>query len=885
MKEVAPPTLADPVFALLIDGTQTRLRELGSSDHEAVRRLHDAMSPDNLYLRFFSLSQGVGTAVADRICREPDGRHAAVGAWLAGELAGVANYELGDEEGQAEVALVVADHAHNRGLGTLLLEHLASMARARGVRAFYAEALGQNHAVQRLFANAGLPLRSRLRDGIIEFVMPLTADARYLDAVAERERQADVKSLEHLLCPASIAVVGAGRRPGSIGAIVLRNIRGAGYQGSLYAVNPRAGNRLDGVRCCPSVADLPEPVDLAVLTVPAGVVGEVAEECGRRGVRSLVVITAGVDGRDLLAACHRYGMRLVGPNCLGIANTAAAFDATFAASSPIEGGAGVVVQSGGVGIALRDHLSRLGVGVSTFASVGDKYDVSSNDMLLWWESDASTRLGLVYVESFGNPRKFARTARRVGRRIPLLTVVSGRSEAGRRAAASHTAAAATPDATREALFRQAGIVATHSLGELVGTAALFAGQPVPAGPRVAIVSNAGGAGVLAADSCTDAGLTVVELSDVTRDRLAVLLPRGAACAGPVDTGAAVAPERFRRCIELVAADDRVDTVIAVVTPTGASELTSELTADTGGKPLATVLLGQAESVVMRHGASERRVPCYAYPEYAARALALAWSYGKWRARPPGREPQFSDVRRADAAKVIAAHLGRFPEGGWLTSAECMELLDCYGLPVADWRSAGSAGAAVRAAAEIGGRVALKAQVPGLVHKSDVGGVELGLGGEHDVRRAYREMADRFGDRLDGVVVQRMADEGVEVLCGITQEPVFGPLVVFGLGGVATDVLGDTSARLAPLTDVDAAELISSVRSAPLLFGHRGRPPVDVIALRDTLLRLSCLADEHPDIAELDLNPVIAGQDGVVAVDARVRIVPQRHWDPYLRRLR
>ena len=876
--------LADPgaVFALLTDGTQARLREVDPADRQAVRRLHAGMAPEDRYLRFFSLSQDIGGQVADRICRPPGPEHAAIGAWAAGELIGVGSYEMTGEEGVAEVALVVADGTHGRGVGTLLLEHLSALARSRGVRAFRADALGQNHSVLRLFADAGLSLQRHSADGIVEFTMPLAPDTRYLDAVAERERSADVKSLEHLLRPASIAVVGAGRRAASIGAIVLRNVLASGYTGPVYAVNPNAGAELGGVRCFGSAADLPEPVDLAVVTVPAGAVGRVAEECGRRGVRSLVVITSGADGRELTATCHRYGMRLVGPNCLGVTNPAAGFDATFAASSPRAGSAGVVVQSGGVGIALRDQLSRLGIGVSTFASVGDKYDVSSNDMLQWWESDPATRLGLLYVESFGNPRKFARTARRVGRRIPLLTVVSGRSEAGLRAAASHTAAAATPDVTREALFRQAGIVAVHGLGELLDAAALLACQPVPAGPRVAIVSNAGGAGVLAADACADAGLTVAELSAATRAELESLLPPGAACADPVDTGAAVAPDRFRRCVELVAADAGVDAVIVIVAPTAASDLVPVVTAGDVREPLAAVVLGQPASVEVRQGEG-RRVPSYACPENAARALASAWSYGRWRARPPGRIPELPGTRRDDAADIVSAYLDRCPEGGWLSPAESMGLLAAYGLPLAEWHMVCSAEDAVRAAA--GARVALKAEVSGHVHKSDAGAVELGLHGEQEVRRAYEALAGRFGGRLEGVLVQRMAPDGVEVLCGITQEPVFGPLVVFGLGGVATDVLADTGARLTPLTDLDADELIRSVRGAPLLFGHRGRPPVDVAGLRDALLRLSRLAEDHPDIAELDLNPIIARPDGVVAVDARVRVLPQLHWDPYLRRMR
>ncbi|GAB3979494.1 bifunctional GNAT family N-acetyltransferase/acetate--CoA ligase family protein [Actinoallomurus acanthiterrae] len=875
----------EPAFALLTDGTAIQIREVRAGDLGAVRDLHHGMSPDNLYLRFFGLSPRIADEVSERLCRGPDPAHEVLGAWLGDELVGVANYEPTGDPGTAEIALVVADGMHHRGVGTLLLEHLVSLARSRGVREFRADTLAQNAAMLRVFASAGLAIQRDLADGVVEVRMPLTADEGYLDAVAERERRADVASLRHLLCPASVAVVGAGRRAESVGGAILRNLVSAGFRGAVLAVNPRAGERLAGVPCVPSVAALPEAPELAVIAVPPEAVVQVVEECGRRGVRSLVVITSGGDGPALLAVCRRYGMRLVGPNCFGVANSAVRLDATFAAQSALAGRAGVVVQSGGIGIALRDHLSRLDVGVSSFVSVGDKYDVSSNDVLLWWEADPATRLGVLHVESFGNPRKFARTARRVGRRMPLLTVVAGRSAAGHRAAASHTAAAATPTVTQEALFRQAGIIATHGIGEILDAAALLAHQAVPAGERVAIVSNAGGAGVLAADACADAGLIAATLSEETVRELTRLLPRGAACAGPVDTTAAIDPDRFARCLDVVAADGGVDAVLALAVPTAASDLAAAVVAGGVAKPLAAVVLGQPESVRVRSGPGEVRVPSYAFPEDAARALARACSHGRWLERPAGNEPQFADLGENTVARIIRRFLDESPQGGWLSPPDTMNLLGAYGLPLAGWRMVASVDEAVRAAAELGGHVALKADVPGIVHKSEAGAVELDLRGEADVRRAYGRLAARFGDRLSGVLVQRMAGVGVEVLCGIVQEPVFGPLIVFGLGGVATEVLGDRSARLTPLTDVDAAELIRSVRGARLLLGHRGAPAVDTASLEEALLRLSRLADDHPDIAEVDLNPIIAGPDGVVAVDARVRVLPQRHWDPYLRRLR
>ncbi len=629
---------SEAVYALLIDGTPVRIRALGTDDLDAVRDLHRGMSPDNLYLRFFGHGERTADEVAAHLCRDSGPEGAALGLWLAGDLVGVAEYDPAGEEGVAEIALAVADDMHGRGVGTLLLEHLVSLARERGVREFRAQTLMQNVTMLRVFSSAGLPVRRRVAGGIVEVTMPLATDAPYLDAVAERERRADVESLAHVLRPASIAVVGAGRRADSVGGAVLRRLVSSPFRGTVWAVNPRAGALLAGVPCFRSVTDLPEAPDLAVVAVPPDAVVPVAEDCGRRGARALVVITSGVEGAGLLAVCHKYGMRLVGPNCFGVADTAAGLDATFAARPVRPGVAGIVVQSGGIGIALRDRLSRLGIGVSSFVSVGDKYDVSSNDLLMWWESDATTHLGVLHVESFGNPRKFARTARRVARRMPLLTVVAGRSAAGQRAAASHTAAAATPAVTQEALFQQAGIIVTRGLGELVGAAALLAHQPVPAGPRVAIVSNVGGAGVLTADACADAGLTAAALSEPTVRALARLLPHGAACAGPVDTTAAISPGVFARCLDVVAADDAVDAVIAVVVPTAVSDPAERLGAGGAAKPMAAVLLDQPEPVAVRSGPGDRHVPSYAFPEDAARAMARACAYGRWLRRPLGRAP-------------------------------------------------------------------------------------------------------------------------------------------------------------------------------------------------------------------------------------------------------
>jgi acyl-CoA synthetase (NDP forming)/GNAT superfamily N-acetyltransferase len=803
------------VFALLADGTTVEIRPAAPADVEAVRAMHAGMSADNLYLRFFSFSRTNVETEARRVCREPAPGHAALLALAAGEVIGCAGYEAAGTGTTAEVAFAVADNMHHRGIATLLLEHLVSLARSRQITTFTAETLGENSAMQRVFADAGLPCQRRRANGLVEVTIPLphhdagTALESYLATVGEREQAADVASLRHLLAPDSVAVIRASRGHGTAGRAILDNIRTGGYAGRLYAVSPDVTDlgRVESVR---RISDLPEPPDLAVVAVPGPAVLPVARECGEFGVRALAVISSGLDPAtlaDLLACCRRHGMRLVGPNSFGIAVPSIGLDATFAADHPRPGTAGVVTQSGGIGLAMAEELSRLGIGISSFASVGDKLDVSGNDMLMWWARDGLTRLAVLNIESFGNPRKFARTARRVGATMPVLTVHTGRDEAGQRAASRP---GATPLASREALFEQAGIIATTSLGELVEAAALLATQPVPVGSTVAIVSNVGGAGVLAADACAGLGLTVHKPGNATVSKLRALLPEGSVAAGPVDTTAAVSAQDFRRCLELVAADEGVSAVIALVLPTAATgDLLTAIRQAAIGVPVAAVQLGQAESVRMLDGP----IPCYGYPEAAATAIARAARYGAWRAEPRSTVPVFDDIR-ADDARALARDYLAVTAGGWLPRGRTAELLGCY-----------------------------------------------------------------------GIFLQPTVTGGAEVIVRVTDDHMFGPLVAFGVGGVAADVLGDNAARLTPLTIGDADRLIHSVRSARLLLGHRGSPAADLPALRDLLLRVSRLAEDLPEITDLDLNPVIARADGAVAVDARVRLSHRDRQDPFLRMLR
>ncbi len=533
-----------PAYALLTDGSTVQIRTAEPGDYEAVKAMHEAMSPDNIYLRFFNASPLCAGREAHRVCREHGNGHADLLAVYDEQIVGCASYESLKGRKAAEVAFAVADRMHHRGIATLLLEHLVAQARHDGIPAFVATTLAENTEMLHVFAHVGLPVQRRLEDGVFEVTVPVPSEGpdEFLSAVERREGSADIASLpslRHIFAPASVAVIGASRRKGTAGRAILDNIHNDGFQGPLCAVNPHA-RYLGGVKCVPSVAELPETPELAVIAVPPPRVTQVVEACGARGVKALVVITAGLDTgacADLLAICRRHGIRLIGPNCFGVAVPSIGLNATFAASHPAAGKAGLVVQSGGIGFALVDQLSRLGIGISSFASVGNKLDVSSNDLLMWWEHDGVTKLAIMYIESFGNPRKFGRTARRVGATMPVLTVHAGRSAIGQRAAAaSHTGAIATPLASRQALFEQAGIIATPGVGELTEVAALLATQPVLAGRTVALISNVGGAGVLAADACVERGLTVHQPHGTLKRRLGALTPDGAAVSGPVIPG-------------------------------------------------------------------------------------------------------------------------------------------------------------------------------------------------------------------------------------------------------------------------------------------------------------------------------------------------------------
>jgi acyl-CoA synthetase (NDP forming)/GNAT superfamily N-acetyltransferase len=825
--------------ALLADGAMIQIRAVRQEDYDAVRDMHASMSADNLYLRFFTVSKLAPESEARRICREPAPDHAALLAVLDGAVIGCGSFDrAGDDPGSAEIALAVADGMHRRGVGTLLLEHLVSLARGRGIRAFTAQTLTENTPMLHVFANAGLPVGRALAGGVYDLSFPLPggetdiALGAYRDAVAGRERSAGVASLRHVLAPASVAVIGASRDPRSAGAAILRNIVTGGFGGPVYVVSPSLAE-LDGVPCLPSVAALPDQVDLAVIAAPAAAVPGIAEECGRRGVRALAVVTSRLDSTaraGLMGICRRHGMRLVGPGSAGVANARISLNATLAARHPRPGMASVALQSGEVEVALLERLSRLGIGISSFISLGYNDDVSGHDMLQWWASDPKTKLAIVYQDSFGNPCKFARTARRAARIMPIVTVNAARSAAGQRLMAAGAAASPAPaqadsapascQLLRQALFEQAGVIATASLGDLLECAALLASQPVPAGNRVAVVSSAVGAGVLAVDACGDGGLQVATLTGPTRAALRGLLPARATVAGPVVTTTAIAPGIFRRCLELAGADPGVDAVLALTAIATPIELASQVYAARLEVPIAAVVLDQAEAVRLLPGPGENTpaVPAYAYPESAARALAYAVRYGTRRATPPEPVPDLDGVRQDLAERLVGRFLAGAPAGGWLPAKITTELLGCYGIP---------------------------------------------LGSN----------AKATGDAA-----------GAEVSIGVLHEQVFGPLVLFGAGGAAAGATSGRSVRLAPLTSRDARELVCSVPGVPRLRGRPGAPVAGAPALEDMLLRVSRLADDLPQITELELSPVIACPDGVRATGALARVQAAEPSDAFLRRL-
>ncbi|HBZ69792.1 MAG TPA: hypothetical protein DEP35_08695 [Deltaproteobacteria bacterium] len=876
--------------SVLADGRPVHIRPVRPDDADEIIRFHSGLSEESIYLRFFSALRRLPDALLQRFTHVDYDSRVVLLALLGDTVIAMASYDRAPAKPEAEVAFAVADAHHGRGLATLLLEHLAEIARSRGIESFTADTLPHNRSMLQVFRNAGYRLETAPDHGTVHIRFPIAPTAESRGKLEAREHLAEAASVARLLAPKTIAVVGAGPGRGKIGHEILRNLIAGGFQGAIYPVHPRAKTVLD-LPAYRRVTEIPRAVDLAVIAIPAPRVRGVVEDCADKQVPGIVVISAGfaesgeagADAeRELVRFSRANGMRMVGPNCMGIANTASAvrMNATFAPTAPAPGRVGFFSQSGALGIAILERSAATGAfGISTFVSAGNKADVSGNDLLQYWEEDPDTDVVLLYLEAVGNPRKFARLARRISRRKPIVALKGGISEAGRRGASSHTAALASPDAAIDALCAQAGIIRVHSMQDLFDVAELFSTQPLPAGRRVAIVGNSGGPGILAADACERSGLLVPELPKATQERLRDLLLPGAGVRNPVDMLAEATPEHYEASIRMLLAEPGIDSLLVVYTPPRVSQpeqVAAAIARSTHGaraKPIvASFLTTQPVPFSLRaDSGSPARVPCFAFPEQAAHALARAATYAEWRARPEGREADLPGVDADAARRCVDRALAASPQGLWLPAEDAHALLACYGIGVIPTVHVGSAEEAAAVAQRLDRRVVLKAANPTLVHKSNVGGVVLDLVSPEEVRAAFFAMKEHLGDRMGGALVQPMVMGGIETIVGVTQDPSFGPLILFGIGGVAVELLHDRAFRILPLTDRDAEELVRGLRTSPLLFGYRGTPPANIRALEDFLLRVARLAEQVPELAELDLNPVIVSAEGISAVDVKLRL--------------
>lgn len=888
----------DSARLILRDGTSASVRQSGPGDRTAVATFFHDLSAESRWYRFFAVGEP-GQQLLDRFTNSEPRKALTLLALrsVAGDarVVAVASY-LALTTTAAEVSFAVDDRFQGKGIATLLLERLAVHAMEAGFRTFHASVLSDNVAMREVFRDSGFEIRSTSGGGVLEVQLVLSPS---LDGVASAERRrqrATAESLRPLLEPRSIAVIGASRDSSKIGARVLGALQAAGYQGPIVPVHPVAAE-VGGLAAVHSARDLPTGTDLAVIVVPPECVLATVDDCAAASVKSIVVITAGFSeiGGDGLARqgalaerVRGYGMRMIGPNCMGLLNTdpAVRMNASFSPLCPPAGTIALSSQSGALGIAILRLAAERQIGLSSFVSVGNKADVSSNDLLEYWESDPRTRVILLYLESFGNPRRFGRIARRIGRLKPIIALKAGRSQAGSRAAGSHTAALAARDVAVDALFRQSGVIRAETIDEMFDIAACLDAQPLPHGTRVGIVTNAGGPGILAVDACEAAGLQVVELGPDVRARLHAFLPPTASVSNPIDMVASAGPDEYHQAIEVVLTGSDVDALIVVFTPIDQSTTTRILAGIQSGiaaarsrgvvdKPVVACIMSDTRDYLPLRVWDET-IPTYAFPENAARALGRVAAYASWRSQPAGLFWTFDDVHVEEARAICRDAAARGDT--WLNDHDLWAVLSAFGLPVAVHSLARTADEAVSFASVIGYPVAAKLASTSVTHKTELGAVRLNLATPGEVRAAVAEIVGRArsvvgADAIDGIIIQPMITGGVETLIGITHDPLFGPLVGFGIGGINVEVLSDVRFRMAPLTDRDVNGLLHEIRGFPLLAGHRGHPGADIEALRDVLLRVSSLAENVPEIAELDLNPVIALPPGAGCrvIDARIRV--------------
>ncbi|HVA39639.1 MAG TPA: GNAT family N-acetyltransferase [Candidatus Binataceae bacterium] len=882
---------------VLRDGGSIYIRAIRADDKDRLLDHFRHMSQDSIYHRFFGLKHSLTDQDLVRFTEIDFVSHVALVATLrtGGDerFIGVGRY-VTTGPARAEVAFAVLDEHQGRGIGTVLLDHLGRVARAAGITEFQADVLGDNNRMLEVFAKSGFRVKRSTDAGVVHLSFPTGETEASRQASDQRNWAAAGESIRKLLHPRSVAVIGASRSRGKLGGTLVANLQRAGFNGPVYPVNPVASEVM-GLRCYPSVAAIGLPVDLALVAVPAELVHGAIEDCARAHVHGVVVITSGfaevspagrAEEERLFETVRAAGMRMVGPNCMGVLNTdpAVRLDGTFAPTSPPPGNVGMYSQSGALGIAILDYMNSRGLGISTFVSAGNRSDVSNNDLLAYWLDDARTGVVVLYLESVGNPRKFARLAPEVARRRPIVAVKSGRSAAGRRAAFSHSAALANLDVAVEALFEQAGVIRTNTLMELFDVVAMLSTQPVPAGPRVGVVTNAGGPGILLADACEAQGLVLPQPADATMDALRSFLPARAAFGNPVDLTATAGPAEYERAIAAVGADPNVDSVVVVYIP--ATEAPRSIVADAiargaskvpARKPVLTVFLSSQWPPAVIEAGARGKLPSYAFPENAAMALAAACRYARWRERPRGTALELSPFAMGAVRAVVDRALKDAGGPIWLAPEDIATILRAAGIEVALAERA-SVADAPQIADSIGYPLVAKVIAPGVTHKSDIGGVIMGLHSPLAVAEAAVTLAERArtaGAALEGVLLQREVQGGIEALVGVTTDPTFGPLLVCGLGGVMVELLHDVAFRLSPVTDIDAREMLATLRSCRLLDGYRGAAPGDREALVAVLQRVSALIEAIPELTEMALNPVkvLPPGKGAIVVDARMRLHP------------
>jgi acetyl coenzyme A synthetase (ADP forming)-like protein len=885
---------------LLRDGSRILLRPIRTDDTERWIVFYSRLSTRTKYLRFQHSPKELGLEDATRFCTVDYTNTFALVAEVMKqqrkEIVAIGRYYRLPRAHSAEVDFVIEDSYQGKGIGTKLMEHLSYVALDNGITTFEGDVLAENEQMINVLRAYGFHITSELEAGVYHFTCPITRTGKVIKKGEERERIATVASVRPILSPGSVALIGASRHRGTIGQLLLQGILQGGFSGTVYPVNPEA-SAVMSVKAYPSVLDVPGTVDLAIIAVPASVVSKVVDECGRKRVRSVIVISDGFKERgpegaakekELRNVALGHGMRLVGPNCMGVINTdpAVALNATFSSVFPPQGNVAFLSQSGAMGLIILEYANNLNMGISTFISVGNRADVSSNDLLQYWEQDPATKVILLYLESFGNPRNFGRIARRVAARKPIVAVKSGSTQAGARAASSHTGAMATSDVASDVLFRHAGIIRVSTIEELFDVAILLSNQPLPKGKRLTIVTNGGGPGIIAADASARNGLLLPEFSEDTSDKLKSVLKRDVRLNNPLDTTAGATADEFYQILKILASDKDNDAVLVMFIPPvvigiEAMEDAIRRVAPVfwrSGKPLLACFLGE-RGFKTKLGSSGKYVPCYPFPEEAVSALAKAAEYAETRRKPKGTIPRIRGIKRKKARSVVEGAMKRSSQRPiWLSAGEIAELLGFYNIHFVETLMAKTPDEAATSALALGFPVAVKLDSPSISHKTDVDGVRLDLSSIGEVKRAFRDIRGRLvkagrAHEMEGVTVQPMISEGIETIVGVTQDPIFGPLLMFGSGGIYAELMKDIVFSLHPITTLDAREMVSSIKMVELFKGYRGLPPSDTQAIEDLLLRVSALVEDIPQIAELDFNPVkvMPQGEGYWVVDARIMV--------------